>query len=43
VPVALLPSPALLMLFAATSRDIVETPPPHPPDLDRAFFQVYRI
>lgn len=33
----------ILMLFAATSRSIVETPPPHPPDLNRAFFQVFRL
>lgn len=42
-PVALLPEPASLMVFASTSRAIVETPPSHPPDLNRAFFQVYRI
>jgi len=43
VPTAVLPDPAILMQFASTSRDIVESPLPHPPDLDRAFFQVYRI
>lgn len=43
VPTALLPDPAILMRFASTSRDIVETPRPHPPDLNRAFFQVYRM
>lgn len=43
IQVALLPDPASSMLFASTSRDIVETPLPHPPNLDRAFFQVYRI
>lgn len=42
-PVALLPDPALAMRFAAASRSLVETPPAHPPDLDRSFFQVYRI
>lgn len=43
VPTALLPDPAVLMQFASTSRIIVEKPLPHPPDLNRAFFQVYRI
>ena len=43
VPTALLPDPAVLMQFASTSRDIVEKPLPHPPDLNRALFQVYRI
>ena len=43
VPTALLPDPSRLMLFASTSRAIVEAPPSHPPDLNRAFFQVYRI
>jgi hypothetical protein len=43
IQVALLPDPASSMLFASTSRDIVETPPAHPPDLVRAFFGVYRI
>ncbi len=31
------------MLFAATSRTIVASPPLHPPNQNRAFFQVYRI
>lgn len=39
---ALLPIPAW-STFAATSRPLVESPPPRPPDLTRAFFQVYRI
>lgn len=43
IPVALLPDPAIFMLYASTSRDIVQTPLPHPPDLNRAFYQVYRI
>ena len=43
MPSALIPEPAMLTRFASTSRTIVETPLPHPPDLDRAFFQVYRI
>jgi len=43
VPTALLPDPAILMQFASTSRVIVEKPLPHPPDLNRALFQVYRI
>ncbi|MDQ3657777.1 MAG: hypothetical protein M3457_22220, partial [Chloroflexota bacterium] len=42
-PTALLPDPAILTRFASTSRIIVEQPLPHPPDLNRAFFQVYRI
>ena len=43
MPSALIPEPAMLTRFASTSRTIVETPLPHPPDLNRAFFQVYRI
>ena len=42
-PVALHPEPSSLMVFASTSRTFVETPLPHPPDLNRAFFQVYLI
>ncbi len=43
VSTALLPDPAILMRFASTSRVIVASPLPHPPDLNRAYFQVYRI
>ncbi|MBA3379437.1 MAG: hypothetical protein H0T93_11200 [Chloroflexia bacterium] len=43
LPQSLAPVTTSLVLFAASSRSIVETPPPHPPDLEPAFFQVYRI
>lgn len=43
LPQSLAPVTTILVLFAATSRSIVETPPPHPPDLNRAFFQVFRL
>ncbi len=42
-PVGVMPLSTCLARFGSTSRGIVETPPLHPPDLDRAFFQVYRI
>jgi len=42
-PVGTLPIAIELSRFLATSRDQVATPPAHPPDLDRAYFQVYRI
>ncbi len=43
LPAALRSDSAIAMLFASTSRTIVETPPAHPPDVIRALFQVYLI
>lgn len=42
-PVGVLPDSTLAELFAATSRDIVESPPLRPPSVFRAWIQVYRI
>jgi hypothetical protein len=42
-PVGAIPDTSRLELFASTSRTLVETPPVHPPDALRAFFQVFRI
>ncbi len=42
-PVGAMPESTGLTRFASTSRTFIEMPPPHPPDLIRAFFQVYLI
>lgn len=41
--VGVMPESTGLTRFASASRTFVEMPPPHPSNLNRSFFQVYRI